>query len=271
MPHVSALYRYPVKGFTPERRDALEVGDDGRILGDRVLAFRFANAAKPEERDGLDYWPKSRGLALMDFPSLARLQLTWDGAAKRMSVTLEGEPLVEAGIDHAGRRRLCDAVASYVLGSSDGDRLRGEGRLPLELVGDGETSRFQDRPRGFVSLHGSASVAALDGAVAAPVDDRRFRSNVVIEGLGPWEELGWSGRVRIGEVVFTVQQSIGRCLAVHANPDTGERDARLLPTLTREFGQDAPTLGILLLPVGRGGTVRVGDEVRIGDALTAAQ
>ena len=64
MPRVVALYRYPVKGFTPERRDELVVQDDGRIAGDRVLAFRFADAATPEERDGLDYWPKAKGLPM---------------------------------------------------------------------------------------------------------------------------------------------------------------------------------------------------------------
>jgi uncharacterized protein len=39
------------------------------------------------------------------------------------------------------------------------------------------------------------------------------------------------------------------------------RDARLLRVLTSEFGQTEPTLGILLLPVAAGGTIRVGDEV----------
>jgi hypothetical protein len=47
-----------------------------------------------------------------------------------------------------------------------------------------------------------------------------------------------------------------------ANPDTGERDARLLRILTTEFDQAEPTLGILLLPANGGtGTIRVGDEV----------
>ena len=31
MPHVAALYRHPVKGFTPESRDSLVVRADGRI------------------------------------------------------------------------------------------------------------------------------------------------------------------------------------------------------------------------------------------------
>jgi uncharacterized protein YcbX len=40
MPHVAALYRYPVKGFTPEECDTLTVLDEGRIAGDRVLGVR---------------------------------------------------------------------------------------------------------------------------------------------------------------------------------------------------------------------------------------
>ena len=57
---------------------------DGRTGGDRVPAFRSADAARPEERDGLDYWPKSKGLALQDFPSLARLSVAYDDAERRV-------------------------------------------------------------------------------------------------------------------------------------------------------------------------------------------
>lgn len=263
MPTVSALYRYPVKGFTPEQREELVVQEDGRVAGDRVLAFRFAEHAQPQEQDGLDYWPKNRGLALMDFPSLARIRLDFDDASLRVRLRDGERVLAEAGIDARGRAELEQAVTAFVAASSDARRLTGEGVLPLRLVGDGLTSRFQDRPRGFVSLHGSASVAEVDAVVPAPVDDRRFRSNIVIAGSAPWEELSWAGRVRIGDVAFDVQRVIGRCAAIMANPDTGERDARLLRLLTSEFDQSEPTLGILLLPAEGGGTIRVGDDVSV--------
>lgn len=267
MARVAALYRYPVKGLTPEPLDTLVVQPDGRVAGDRVLAFRFADATRPEERDGLDYWPKSRGLALQDFPSLARLRLAYDFDNRRLRIT-DGEVVVaEAGLTQAERRRIADSVTDWVLDTPDGRLLRRPGRLPLELLGDGVTARFQDRARGFVSLHGSASVQAVDTTVRVPVDDRRFRSNIVIEGVPAWAELAWvsdGAALAIGEVAFTVVKPIGRCLAITANPDTGERDARLLTVLTHEFGQEEPTLGILLLPAGPGGTVRVGDPVTVG-------
>jgi uncharacterized protein YcbX len=264
VPHVAALYRYPIKGFTPEPREELVVQADGRIAGDRVLAFRFADAAEPQDRDGYDYWPKSRGLSLMDFPSLARLHLAFDDATGVVRLSVGDELIAEEGLDEDGRRALEEVAATFLTDTSDARRLKGGGVLPLRLVGDGRTSRFQDRPRGYVSLHGAASVTAVDTAVPAPVDDRRFRSNVVVAGTEPWAELGWSGCVRIGELLLEVEKPIGRCAAIMANPDTGERDARLLRILTSEFDQVEPTLGILLLPAdGQTGTIRVGDDVTL--------
>jgi uncharacterized protein YcbX len=264
MASVAALFRYPVKGFSPEPLDALVVQEDGRVAGDRVLAFRFADALRPEDHDGLDYWPKSRGLCLQDFPTLARLRLGYDHERLRLRITDGDDVVAEAGLSAADRRYLADRVTDWVLATPDGRLLRRDGRLPLELLGDGGTARFQDRARGFVSLHASASVLAVDATVPVPVDDRRFRSNIVIEGVPAWEELTWAAGgagLVIGDVAFTVVKPIGRCLAITANPDTGERDAKLLKVLTGELGQDEPTLGILLLPAGPGGTIRIGDPV----------
>lgn len=263
MPRVAALYRYPVKGFTPEACEALTVQDDGRIAGDRVIAFRFADAATPEDRDGLDYWPKAKGLALQDFPSLAALRLDYDDSAHRVRIEHDGALVVDAGLDVGGRQRLVEAVTAFVLDSAEGARLRRPGRMPLVLVGDGDTARFQDRPRGYISVHGRGSVAALTTVLDTQVDDRRFRSNVVIEGLDAWEELQWAGSVRIGDVAFAPQGPIVRCLATHANPETGLRDLPVLTTLTRRMGHAEPTLGRLLLPVDGGGVIRIGDEVAV--------
>lgn len=256
MIRVDALYRYPVKGFTPEKRDSLVIQDDGRVQGDRALVFRFADALEPADAT----FPKSRGLALMTFPTLARVRLSFDDEALTLRLQVDDID-VTADLSDEGRARLSEAVTAYLRTTTDAKLLDADGILPLGLLGDGVTARFQDRPRGYVSLHGTASVGDLNAAVPAPVDDRRFRSNIVVSGSAPWAELEWRDRVRIGEVLFEVQKPIERCAAITANPDTGVRDARLLRVLTTDFGQDEPTLGILLLPVGAGGTIRTGEEV----------
>jgi uncharacterized protein YcbX len=45
---VTELYRHPVKSFTPERLDQLTV-NGGKIQGDRVLGFRFADQGAPDD------------------------------------------------------------------------------------------------------------------------------------------------------------------------------------------------------------------------------
>lgn len=263
MARVVALYRHPIKGLTPESLESLTVRADGRVAGDRVLAFRFADAATPEDRDGLDHWPKAKGLALQDFPALAALRTGYDDVSRRVRIEHEGAVLVEAGLDDDGRAELVQAITDFVLSTREGRRLQRPGRLPLVLVGDGETPRFQDRARGFVSLHSHGSTRALGESLGMDADDRRFRSNIVIDGVGPWVELDWTGQVRIGDVSFRAEGPIVRCLATHANPDTGVRDAKVLTTLTGALGQDEPTLGRLLLPEDGSpeGVVRLGDEV----------
>lgn len=280
MAHVSALFRYPVKGFTPESMQELTIQPDGRVRGDRVLAFRFSNARLPENRDGLDYWPKSKGLSLQDFPSIARLRLTFNEDSQRITLKDGDALLLDTPLDEAGREELLEIVTTYVLASSEGKRLSREGSLPLSLVGDGKQSRFQDRARGFVTVHSAASLAQLNRAIGMQLDDRRFRSNVVIDGLAPGEELEWSGRFQIGEVSFAAQGPIVRCLATHANPDTGERDAPVLKTLTGALEMTEPRFGRLLLPFGldstgaQAGAVDtgfVGGVIRIGDSVTVDQ
>ncbi|WP_312775725.1 MOSC domain-containing protein [Corynebacterium variabile] len=278
---VTALYRYPVKGFTPQPCESLTVQPDGRIAGDRVLAVRFADSATPEDKDGLDYWPKAKGLCLQDFPTLARLRVDFDGRTLTFRDRTDNDAvLVSAGLDQTGRREICDALADWILAGPDAKRLARPGRLPLELVGDGESARFQDRPRGFVSLHSEESVREVEQANGAvPLDDRRFRSNVVIDGVPARTELDWAvdnTDLTVGAVRFTAQKTIVRCMAVTANPDTGVRDTNLLKVLTAEVGLAEPALGVLLLPTdatgsgevgsdsGTGGVLRIGDQVSVG-------
>ena len=68
-------------------------------------------------------------------------------------------------------------------------------RLPLRVIGDGLTPRYHDAEAGQVTLHGRESLHALTAALAhTAVSERRFRSNIALEGLGAWEELRWVGR-----------------------------------------------------------------------------
>jgi uncharacterized protein len=261
MPRVAALYRYPVKGFTPEECETLTVLDDGRIAGDRVLGIRFADTAVADEA----WSKKTEMVALMNTPGLARLHLRFEAEARRLRLSLASTVFVDAVLDQAGRQRLATAVAAYVLTLDENPLAGHPERLPLRVIGDGITPRYHDAEAGQVTLHGRGSLHALTAAVAnAAVSERRFRSNIALEGLGAWEELSWVGRqVRIGTVTFDVVRPKVRCLATHANPTTGERDVPILTTLTKVFGQEQPTFGVAIVPSHTGGHIHVGDPVTL--------
>jgi uncharacterized protein len=261
MPRVAALYRYPVKGFTPEASNTLTVLESGRIAGDRALAFRFADSPLPE-----DAWSKKYDFAvLVNTPGLARLNLAFDHRAQRLSIALDGQLLIEDALDPAGRGRIAEAIERFVLSLPENPLGPHPERRPLRLIGDGVTPRFQDSSHGQITLHARESIESLARALRRDeLDEARFRSNIAVEGIAEWEEQDWIGRkIRIGSVEFEVLRPKVRCLATHANPQTGERDLPLMQTLVRAFQQQEPTFAVALTTAGRGGEIHVGDTITV--------
>ena len=259
---VAALYRFPVKGFTAEKCEALSVIDGGRTAGDRVLGVRFANSSIPDNAWGT----KHESVALVNTPGLARLHLEFDHETPRLRVNLNGAVLVDEMLDDAGRKRIASALEEYVLQLEVNPLSSHRDRLPLRIVGDGITSRYQDEEPGYVTLHGRPSLAAVAAVAGAPdLSEHRFRSNIAVDDLDAWEEQTWVGRsVRIGEITFEAVKSKSRCLATHANPLTGQRDVPIMQTLLKAFPREKPTFAIAMT-TDRGGAIHVGDEVKVGE------
>ena len=263
MSKVVELYRYPVKSFTPERRSELSVVD-GRVTGDRVLAFRFA------DKGSVDDWKwqtKHNFVALVNTPGMALLELGFDDVSRVLSLRFQGELFAEGSINtEEDRIYLCEAVGEYVTSLDDNPLVGHPERVPLKLVGDGKQGLFHDTSAGGVTVHGAESLKSLESQVGAPVDGRRFRTNVVIDGVEAWEELGWTGRISIGDHEYRVVNPVTRCLTTHANPVSGERDMQVMDGLVDTNGVEAPTFAVRLEPSRRGLTtsISLGDSVVVG-------
>jgi uncharacterized protein YcbX len=264
MPHVASLYRYPFKGFTPESCDSLTILPTGRVEGDRVLGVRFADSAAPD-----DAWAAKREmLVLMNTPGLAQLDVKYDAERRRIRMSHNGIVLLDAALDEAGRNLIAGVLEQFVKDLDEQPLRDHPERLPLRVVGDGRTPRYHDNEAGQVSLHGRASVEALGEALSdSALSERRFRSNIAVDGLPAWEELTWMGRkVQVGHVAFSVVKEKVRCLATHANPVTGKRDQLVMNTLVESFGHEQPMMGVSLIPIAEGGEIHLGDEIRLVDA-----
>jgi uncharacterized protein YcbX len=260
MPHVVALYRYPVKGFTPEACDSLTVLDEGRIAGDRVLGVRFADTEAAD-----DAWSRKSGMvALINTPGLTCLNVRFDQESVRLQVSLGTSVLFDEALNSQGRLRLAAVLAAYVIKLDVNPLTDHPERLPLRVIGDGHSPRYHDEPGGRITLHGRGSLEAVQAAVGEEVSELRFRSNVAVDGLTAWEEQSWVGRkVCIGAVEVDVVKSKTRCLVTHANPATGQRDLAILTTLTQKLGQENPVFAVAMIPTGAGGQIRIGDGVAL--------
>ena len=258
---VAALFRYPVKGLTREECDFLEVLPGGRIAGDRVLALRFNDSAVGDSAWGT----KMESIVLVNTPGLTRLQLKFDHETLRLRIRLSDEVLFDEVLNAAGRRRFAATIEQYVLGLEENPISSRMARLPLRVVGDGITPRYQDREPGYTTLHGRRSLATVAAAVAETpeVTEHRFRSNIAVDGLDAWEEQSWVGHeLRIGDVEFRVVNPVTRCLATHAHPRTGKRDLPIMKTLLQLFPAERPTFAVLMTS-DRGGRIRIGDNVEV--------
>jgi uncharacterized protein YcbX len=262
MPEVVALYRHPVKGMAAHPHERLTVLEAGPVEGDRVLGLLFANAGEP---DFGDWWHPRNFLTLKNAPGLGLLSAALDADGSRLTVTREGETLVEAALDESGRKQIAAAVTEYVAALDENPLRDRPDHTPLRLVGDTTAPSLADHTSRHISVIGRASIEALAVAMDAEIDERRFRANVMVDGVDAWDEFNWVGRtLRIGEMEFEIAQPMVRCLATHANPRSGDRDLAVMNTLTSVFGHEKPLMGVLAVPAA-GGEIAVRDAVTIED------
>lgn len=108
------------------------------------------------------------------------------------------------------------------------------------------------------------SLDDLNRRLEEPVEMRRFRPNLVVEGSEPFAEDTWH-KIRAGEVEFRLAKPCARCAIPTVNPETGEvgkEPTRTLATYRRR-GHDI-FFGWNLVAAAPG-TLRVGDPVVVLD------
>ncbi len=118
-----------------------------------------------------------------------------------------------------------------------------------------------DWPDPFLSVLGLATNDELGRRMGKDLSRHRWRGNLWLDGLAPWQEFDLIGRqIQIGAAVLEIRQRITRCKATTVNPETGVSDADTLGALNMFYGhQDFGTYAVVV----ESGAIAVGDEVRI--------
>jgi uncharacterized protein len=246
---IQAIYRYPVKGLSPESlaRTQLEVMDT--LPADRLYAIE--NGPSGFEPAAPRHQPKQRYLMLMRNERLARLRTRFQDTSHTLTIETEGREAARGDLRTSEGRA---AIEAFLAGFC-ADELRGPPRV-LHAPG----FSFSDVARKVVSIINLASVAAIEDVVGRPVHPLRFRGNVYVTGWPAWHEFDFLGQeitVARGPRLKVIKRIV-RCAATNVDPDTGIRDLSIPDTLMRSFGHaDCGVYG----EVVEGGEIAVGDEL----------
>lgn len=252
---IDALYRYPVKGLSPEPLHEVDLEAGAYFPGDRLFAVE--NGPSGFDPVNPKHQPKIKFLMLMRNEALARLATRYDPSSGILTIRSEGRVAAEGALDDPDGRI---AIETFLKGYLP-DALRGEPRLLAAPGG----FRFTDSPRGFVSLINLASVAALEGMTGKAVDPLRFRANLYVSGLAPWAELDLVGRTIAGPGGTTLRiiKRTERCAATDVDPATGIRDLTIPRTLDQHLRHtDCGVYAEVL----EGGRLQIGDSLVLNDA-----
>lgn len=247
---ITGLYRYPVKGLTPEALNEVALRPGQTLPADRRYAIENGpsgfDPAAPVWRHKLHY------LMLQRDEWLAALQAHFNEATNVLTLRENGKVAVAGDLETAEGRAAIERFFS--------DHRAGQIKGPPKVLSSPGYS-FSDVDRKVVSIINLDSLAAIEGMVGFPVHPLRFRANVYVHGWPAWHEASLLGETLvIGDVRLKVVKRITRCAAVNVDPELAVRDMEIPNTLMRRLGHNE--CGIYA-EVTSGGRIAVSDKIAV--------
>jgi MOSC domain-containing protein len=236
---ISAIFRYPVKSMAGESLDLARLGWHG-IEGDRRFAFR-----RLTDNSGFPWLTASKLPQLLLYKPFG----LDSNANNRNGELLPTHVRTPDGTEYELRSNELRAEVSRRYGSE------------VELM-NLKSGIFDEACISVISL---GTVDGIERESGRDLDLRRFRPNVVIETetAEPFAEDKWVGRtLLLGErnsgAAVRVTMRDERCVMVNFDPDTAERDSKVMKTVVRMNENCA----------GVYGTVVQAGELRVGQVVT---
>ncbi|AKV97985.1 hypothetical protein SAMN04487869_11370 [Marinobacter sp. DSM 26671] len=260
---VHSLFVYPVKSLS----------------GIEVTSFNTDDFGPVGDRRWMIVDDDRRFVTQREHPELARVGTRLEGDRVAISIPDEGEFVLSvsdeevrvlvwrdwvkalAGLPEANAAlsRFCGKPVRLVFMPDSSFR-----RVDAGRVNDYRRVGFAD---GFPFLvTNTASLAELNTRLEAPVEMRRFRPNIVVEGAGAWDEDMWQS-LSVGDNHLSIVKPCSRCVMTTVDPSTGQKDAALQPLRTLS-GYRRTQEGVIF---GQNAIHESPGIIRVGDPVTANQ
>lgn len=240
------IYRHPIKAHGRETLPSVVLSEG------RCLPFDRHWAVAHEAAMVMPGWN-----ACMNFtrgaktPALQAIGAKFDEAIGQITLTHPLRDALTFGPDTAqGQADFLNWIAPLMAG----------GRAqPVKLVSAGRG--MTDTDFESVSILNLASNRALGQRLRQDLGRDRWRGNLWLDGLAPWEEFDLVGReVQIGDAQLKIVEPIGRCRATMVDCETGRIDVNTLDALEEGYGHT--NFGVYAI-VTRSGTVHLDDVAQV--------
>jgi uncharacterized protein YcbX len=245
---IANIYRYPVKGLSPEPLSRVALAAGQTLPADR----RYAIENGPSGFDPAEpkWMSKAYFLMLMRDEWLAGLHTHFDDASSVLTIRHNGAVEAQGNLETAEGR----AAIEQFFAAKFAEQIKGP---PKILSGGGHS--FSDVARKVVSIINLASLRAIEGLVGEPVHPLRFRANLYVNGWPAWHEFELLGQtLAIGGARLKIVKRIVRYAAINVDPETAARDLNIPQALMQRLGH---------AECGIYAEVIAGDAIGIGDAI----
>ena len=242
MSRVNALWRYPVKSHGREPLERVTLTAGATIPWDRTWAVAHDRSGA----DGSEWVPCAHFSRGAKAPALMAITAELDPGARRLVLRHPDLPDLVFWPDEDPQ-----ALLDWSRPLIPDDRATSARVLPCPGRG------YTDSDFPSVTLCNLASHRAVEGRLGRSISTARWRGNIWVDGLAPWEEFDWIDReIRVGDAIVIPRERTERCKATTANPDTGRRDTDTLGVLEswghRDFGVRAEVVRSGQITLGAG-------------------
>jgi len=255
---ISSINYCPVKSVSFQTIENCKIKKDIGIVSDRIFAFAKdldQEQAKlfeksPDDRKGK--WNKV--LTLKNSPALNKYNFIFKD--EKLTLSLKDKEILTIDINQLEQR---EALSNKI------SELESSLKQPITLMKNHEFPFFDTSISNKVNFVNSVSLLNIQSIndfqkkIERNVESSIFRGNICIDGIEPWKEREWIGKIiKINNVSFKVEKNIPRCVAINLKPQTDDNSFNLLQSLKKTYNHFE--MGIYLTALNDG-------EIDIGKEL----
>ena len=111
----------------------------------------------------------------------------------------------------------------------------------------------------------AATVRELSTTLQTPINPTRFRPNIVLDGLEPWEEFKWVDKsISCGDMKLSIIKRTVRCEGISYDSLDQDNVLNIPNLLAKHYPMYGPYFGVYAV-IDEPGTMKIGDTVSVID------